>query len=185
MPGRTPDAIARRASVLGIASAKNPYWTGEEDEILRKNYGWMSIKELQEKYLSNKSENAIKHRASRLGITSKKRQEWTKEELEIIKSYGEIPNEELQKDLPGRTLEAIAGKARSLGLGSTRSPAWTKEEDEIIKKTIITCQKKSYMKNICLTDQKNLLDGEQVSWALHRKGVRPGQMKKESQSRYC
>ena len=75
LPGRTVDAIVGRASDLGITSEKNPNWTKEEDEILREHYGKMPNKELQAKYLSDRTTKAIVSRAAILDSVYTRRKE--------------------------------------------------------------------------------------------------------------
>ena len=77
---------------------KGQDWTNEELEKLREHYGKMINKELQEKYLPNRTENAIRRKASELGITLAQKSAWTEEELEILREYyGKISNERLQR----------------------------------------------------------------------------------------
>lgn len=132
LPNRSEQSISRKASALGIASAKSLDWTEKDIEKLRENYDRMPIKKLQEKYLPNKSENAIKHKASRLGITSKKRP-WAKEEDKILRENYGMSTKELQEKLPGKTPQAIESRARKLGIAKKRNPDWTDKEDEILR----------------------------------------------------
>ncbi|MCM1150022.1 MAG: HNH endonuclease [Butyricicoccus sp.] len=107
-------------------------WTKEELEKLHEHYSKMPNKELQEKYLPNRTVKSIRQKASELGITLANRLGWTEEELEKLQEYyGKISIEELQKTyLPDRTVEAIVGKASGLGITLPKSPDWTEEELE-------------------------------------------------------
>lgn len=111
---------------------KGQDWTKEELEKLQEHYSKMSNKELQEKYLPNRTEHSIRWKASELGIASTGAPTWTKKELEKLQEYyGKVSNEELQKTyLPGRTVDAILGKASDLGITLAKSPDWTEEELE-------------------------------------------------------
>ncbi len=136
LPDKTASAISHRAKRLGIKSVQaKEAWTKENEEIIRKHYGTMSVKELREVFLPNRSEQAIRTKASELGLALVKNVVWTERELKKLqKYYGEISNEALQKTyLPDRTVEAIVGKASELGL-TVKTPDWTEEEDEILKK---------------------------------------------------
>ena len=111
---------------------KGQDWTKEELEKLQEHYGKMPNKELQRKYLPNRTPQSIRRKASELGIALAKRPEWNKEELEKLQeNYSKISIEELQKTcLPDRTVDAILGKASDLGLTLVKSPDWTEEEIE-------------------------------------------------------
>lgn len=109
---------------------KGQDWTKEELEKLQEHYGKMPNKELQRKYLPNRTPQSIRWKASELGIALAKRPEWNEEELEKLQeNYSKISIEELQKTyLPDRTVDAILGKASDLGLTLVKSPDWTEEE---------------------------------------------------------
>lgn len=69
LPSRTPRSIGRKASELGVKSAR--YWTPEEDEALRLHYqtkpkGWEGWR----KVLPNKTRRQMTERAWKLGIKS-------------------------------------------------------------------------------------------------------------------
>lgn len=95
---------------------KNYYWTDEDIQILKDNYG-IPYKEL-EKLLKNKySIKAIETKAIRLGLT--KPRDWTDEELNIIDTYySSIPLEEFLNMLPGRTYNSIIHMAQKRNLNS-------------------------------------------------------------------
>ena len=82
LPSRTPCSIERKASALGVRSAR--FWTSEEDRILRLYYetkpkGWGGWR----KVLPNKTRRQVTERAGRLGIKSPRRGRlggWTDED---------------------------------------------------------------------------------------------------------
>ena len=77
---------------------KGQDWTKEELEKLQEHYGKMPNKELQKKYLPNRTPQSIRTKASELGIALAKRPDWTEEEREKLQEYyGKISNEELRK----------------------------------------------------------------------------------------
>ena len=115
---------------------KGQDWTKEELEKLQEHYGKMPNKELQEKYLPNRTPSAIMSKANKLRIVATSNQPWTDEEDNTIrKHYSAMPAAELWKEyLPYRSKGAIIARAHHLGVAAAKSPSWTDEEDNTIRK---------------------------------------------------
>ena len=115
---------------------KGQDWTKEEVEKLQEHYGKMPNKELQEKYLPNRTTSAIMSKANKLRIVATSNQPWTDEEDNIIrKHYGTMPATELwKKYLPYRSKYAILARAHHLGVAAAKSRPWTDEDDDAIRK---------------------------------------------------
>lgn len=115
---------------------KGQDWTKEELEKLQEHYGKMPNKELQEKYLPNRTTSAIMSKANKLRIVATSNQPWTDEEDNTIrKHYSTMPAAELwKKYLPYRSKGAIITRAHHLGVAAAKSPPWIDEEDNTIRK---------------------------------------------------
>lgn len=103
-------------------------WGPEQDGILLRHYGKMTVAELIAKYLPHRTESAIQSRASDLRLTTHvTHKPWTETENEIVREYyGTIPIQDLATMLPGRTARVIKLHAKSLGLelGQHNTLAW-------------------------------------------------------------
>lgn len=109
------NAIKRQALKMNLGS--NPFWTNEEDEILKNNYSYISLDALL-KLLPNRTKYAIVDRAVSLGIKSYHflKSRYTKEDEQYIKdNYLKLSNKELGAHL-GRQAESIQKRLVILGL---------------------------------------------------------------------
>lgn len=107
-------------------------WTEEEDKLLSKYYGHLSIEEIHNKYLLHRSKIAIQRRAQMLEITYKKNSPmWTNEENEILRKYYPIEGLKVEERLENRTKRAIMAQISRLKL---KFGKWTDEEIGILKK---------------------------------------------------
>ena len=115
---------------------KGQDWTKEELEKLQEHYGKMPNKELQEKYLPNRTTSAIMSKANTLRIVATSNQPWNDEEDNTIrKHYSTMPVAELwKKYLPYRSKGAILARAHHLGVTAAKSPSWNDKEDNTIQK---------------------------------------------------
>lgn len=158
LPDRTTSAIYQRCQRLEtmlandkpIKSAPAP-WTAAEDNILQAYYSTIPAKEIQEKYLPNRTVMAIQQRHKRLELTQLPREpgeqpetppaRWTKEEDDILTQHENLTFQEIQAQyLPHRTLSAIHQRSQRLGMvrlqrekPETPPTPWTPEEDEILR----------------------------------------------------
>ena len=104
------------------------YWTKAEEDIIRQNYGKVSLACLQ-KLLPNRSIDAIRdHATKRLQLRVSK--EWTEEELEILYTYYASEGSKITNRLPNRKWRAITTQACLLGIHTKNY--WTEEEIQIL-----------------------------------------------------
>lgn len=107
-------------------------WTEEEDKLLSKYYGHLSIEEIHNKYLLHRSKIAIQRRAQVLEIIYKKNSPmWTNEENEILRKYYPTEGLKVEERLENRTKVAIIAQISRLKL---KFGKWTDEEIGILKK---------------------------------------------------
>ena len=109
-------------------------WTKEEDNILIKNYGKLSYKDMTRLFNRKKTADMIKSRAAYIGITNSRI--WTKEDIDIlVNNYSNITFSELQSKLPHKTRASIIGKARTMGLYSLfyKTHKYTKYEEDYLR----------------------------------------------------
>ena len=109
-------------------------WTEEEDNILREYYGNLSINEIHNKYLLNRSKASIQQRAKILGITYKENSPiWSSEEIEILEKYYPIEGLKVENRLKGRTRNSILKKV-SMRKIKAQDNSWNEEEIRLLKK---------------------------------------------------
>lgn len=127
---RTVDAVVGKVADPDIWAAKRSAWSKEEEEIVLKHHGTMSVKELQRKYLHNRTISAIQWKAHDLDITSRKVLPWSEnEDIIVLKRYGTMPVKELQeKYLFNKSIQAIRTRAHRLGVASKRNLTRANEE---------------------------------------------------------
>lgn len=80
----------KKSRIYDLASKRNVkkekyYWTSNEDEILKNNYGILTIIEIKHLLNDNRTETSIMCRASFLGLTNS--HHWSESELNILKTY--------------------------------------------------------------------------------------------------
>lgn len=111
-----------------------PRWTDEEDAVLQEWYGQLSVRELRQRFLPQRSVAGICARAERLELTGATRNAWTAPELASLKKfYGRVPITELLRDhLPGRSASAVHTRAHALGLSNKASAHWAPWEVEVL-----------------------------------------------------
>lgn len=136
--------------VSKLTKSNYNFWTDEEIDILKKNYGRKqngSVKKC-EKLLPRHPKDSIVKKAKELGLDNQAK--WTKKEENIIKkNYGKMSNKELLEQLPNRTMESLKTKAQNLEV-SKDYKRWAKQEDEILldcftkngRNYVDACQKK-------------------------------------------
>lgn len=109
-------------------------WTEEENNVLRKYYGNLSIKEIHNKYLLNRSEVSIQKRAQILGITYKEKSPiWSNEEIEILEKYYPIEGLKVENRLKGRTRNSILKQVSKRKI-KAQDNSWNEEEIQLLKK---------------------------------------------------
>ena len=108
-------------------------WTTQEVELLKNNYGKISLNELK-LLLPRFNSKAIYQKAKSLGLVIKKsKSTWSSKQVEILKEYyGKLPIEELQKTkLPDKSISQIYNYAFKIGLKKVNP--WPKEYIDILK----------------------------------------------------
>ena len=113
---------------------KAMYWSEEDTEILRNNFGKLSYTNMVDIFSEYKTIDEIKRRAIYIGLTSSR--EWSSDEIEIlIKNYPTKPMNEVLLMLPNRTRSSILGQARIQNLKSWfyLCNIYGPEEDEYLK----------------------------------------------------
>ena len=108
-------------------------WSEEEDNILIKYYGNLTIEEIHNRYLHNRSTLAIQKRAQVLGITYKNITIWTDEDIKYLREhFGKDSIDSIALEL-NKSISSVRFMASKLKLSSPKRP-WTKSEDEIVIK---------------------------------------------------
>ncbi len=120
-----------------LALMSDPYWSKEEDEILRANIKPRMTAALYEEMtalLPKRTAEAIQKRAGILGLNGREH-EWSDKELLLLKEKaGSLTMAELRIELPDKTDVAIKSKAKTLGLKiKPTHNYWTNEEVRIIR----------------------------------------------------
>ena len=117
IPGRSCDAIQRKADKLGIEHNRRIFeeW---EDELIRKYYpteGYAVYKRL-----NGKTKSQCAARAGNLGVLVISRS-WTEEEIEILKKYYPKEGTKVKSRLNNRTKQAVMYQVVKLGLKFERN----------------------------------------------------------------
>ncbi|KZX00050.1 hypothetical protein JL49_13190 [Pseudoalteromonas luteoviolacea] len=101
LSGRTTSAIQSRINTLGIAKNRRA-WSDEELQTVKDFYPYMSAKDVQQKYLPNRSPLSIKQQAGKLGVVNLVRNNLTG------KRYGQLVVESYagHKEYGGRSQSA-------------------------------------------------------------------------------
>ena len=145
LPSRTIFAIREKARTLNLVTrmpnAETIPWTDADIGILKKYYGTMTAKQLQEKYFSNRTVVSITARAQKLGIKKTPGQStkngvkhtnravWKKEDVDILtENAPDMPIENLMELLPGKTEKQIRSKLNMLRL-TDKTPQYFSEKD--------------------------------------------------------
>lgn len=93
----------------------NKPWTSEEDDLLRRVYGTVPVKDLPS-VVPGRTRAACSGRAQKLGIRPPKEPAWSETDLEVLRQrYGRVSPRKIAKEL-GRTPEAVHIKATRLKL---------------------------------------------------------------------
>lgn len=108
-------------------------WTDEEDNILSKHYGNLSVEQIHNGYLHNRSISAIQKRAQILGIIYKNRTIWTDEDTKYLKEHFLKDSIDSIAIELNKSISSIRQKASQLKISNTKRH-WTKDEDEIVIK---------------------------------------------------
>ena len=131
LPDRSVKAIERRAARMGLVREngrpgnKKPYakrppctrWSVEELAILAEYGPDMPAKELQEKYLPDKTVVQIRTKLRNESITDPVDKAWTDDEVRILReNAGRMDVRSMAALLPDRTVVAIRNKAVKLGI---------------------------------------------------------------------
>jgi len=117
--------------MINLYHMKSPYWTAEEDAILKEIFPVEGASVSLQSRL-NRGKQGIRHRAKRLGLI-RGHDRWTTTEDAILKRYyHEMTINELMPLLgSNRSWTAISIRAQRLGLGE--NVKWTTEEDDVIR----------------------------------------------------
>ena len=135
LPGRSVDAISKRANTLNLK--KNNTWTNSEVDILIKLYP--QIGGDVSRHIPNHSRDACTDKANRLGIRCYPSR-WTEEEDKILKDNYPDKGKDVQKLIPWRSVNACVSRAKALNLKKRVRKSrgceshWSKEEDTILRK---------------------------------------------------
>ena len=132
--GLNKEQLVQLASKMGfhrstVAGAK---YSIEEDNILKKYAGKLTVKDIQNQFLPHRSVSSIRTRMEylRLIVCTK----WTDSEIDILRqNYEVMPIEQLMSLLPGRTYNAISIKGRQLGFRAYHNNTYTEKEEEFLK----------------------------------------------------
>lgn len=90
---------------------KAMYWSDEDTQKLRDNFGILAYKEMESLFNPPKTADEIKRRAIYIGLTSSPF--WSDEEIQtLVNNYPYKPLDEIMKLLPNRTQSAILGQAK-------------------------------------------------------------------------
>lgn len=117
-------------------SPKRPWaeWTLREDRLLERHYGSMSARELQRRFLKERSLHAVRMRAKGLGLSRRiVHRAWAARERALVRRDYLRPGglKRLVQAL-GRTHVTISSEARRLGLYRRRDDSWTAQEDAVL-----------------------------------------------------
>lgn len=110
------------------------FWTREEEDFLRENYGKMSYREIAEKLNNRHTVGGVSTKAIDMKLVHPPNL-WSNEENETLKTYYPIlPSKELDCLLPNRTHDAIIIHAGILGLQSyvTLNERYSDEQKQFI-----------------------------------------------------
>lgn len=113
---------------------KAMWWSEEDTEILRENYGKISYNQMVNLFSNPKSVDEIRRRAIYIGLTSSRN--WSEDEKKIlIDNYPNKPFNEILTLLPNRTESSIRGQAKTLNLKSFYylSRKYTQEEEDYLR----------------------------------------------------
>lgn len=150
-------------------------WTEEEVEILKKYFGVIPLKEIQRKYLPNKTYKELRIKTSHWIRPDLDSIPWSEDEIEVLKKYYSILDiKTLQKYLPNRDVCSIQKKANSLGLykknrvtdaNQPRKPMlWTEDEINILKDKYFIYTAKDIQKNFL--PNRNVSNIQAKAWEL-------------------
>jgi hypothetical protein len=149
-PDRNYQAVARKASKLGITKSDNfkkklctDTWTEEECAILMANYATSSAEEMCI-LIPGRCYKVISNKAWRLGLRKyvidsdipKKR--WRENEIKLLtENYPVAQLVKLKEMFPDRKISSISSKANSLGLRRECRRVWTDDEIDYLKRNYV------------------------------------------------
>lgn len=137
---KTYSSIIKRAGLLNLKQDYIP-WTEEEISYLNEYYPTdISLDEIHEKYIPNRTIQEITGKANSIGLLRKdKPREWTDEEIERLKKYYNTYSVDvlIEKFFPDRKIGQIAKKKEELGLVVTNrfkngELYWTEDKLELL-----------------------------------------------------
>ena len=131
-PGKSKSTLHSQAHKMGI-KMEDYYWSLDDENILRKFYGTISLKTIQNKLSKKYSLKAISTKAIKMGLA--KSREWTQHEVNImLENYSKVDVTAMAQLLPDRTVDAIKLKAEKLGLKSLFAieQEYTEEQKQFI-----------------------------------------------------
>lgn len=137
---KTYSSIIKRAGLLNLKQDYIP-WTEEEISYLNEYYPTdISLDEIHEKYIPNRTIQEITGKANSIGLLRKdKHREWTDEEIERLKKYYNTYSVDvlIEKFFPDRKIGQIAKKKEELGLVVTNrfkngELYWTEDKLELL-----------------------------------------------------
>ena len=119
LSGRTPGAIACRASRLGVRTLHRgdarPLWTREDDELLRQHYSSGGPRAAAS-VLPHRTIAAIKSRAGVLCLKSNAPSAWAPKEEAVLRNELDRRTYREIAELLGKTMPSVKNKAQALGL---------------------------------------------------------------------
>lgn len=132
---RRVSALFYYSNILGeriMIKIKN--YTTEELNYIKKNYNYMTVKQLSEKL--DKPYNSVNNAVRKMGLIKQKHNKWTDSEIAFLKeNYIEMTSEEISKHVD-HSIDAINAMRDRLGL--IRNKTWTEEEIEYLKENFET-----------------------------------------------
>lgn len=106
------------------------FWSEQEEDILRDNWGKKNIDELVT-MLPGRTAEAIYHKARQWGLTKKHPNYSATEDQILIEHYSKLSDEELMELLPGRSADSIRTRASRLEL--KKESLYTEAEDNFLR----------------------------------------------------
>lgn len=118
LKGRTNKECITRANYLGISYINKNAWSECEDNILREFYGKMTMQEISDKFLDNKSRFQIQKRIKALNLKNPNpsSRSWSLEEDNYLnENFGSMSVKNIALAL-GRSTASVYGRVTKLGL---------------------------------------------------------------------
>lgn len=107
--------LKRKLKKTGAPEPSEP-WTGDEENVLIRCAGRLTVNEIHTRYLKNRTTRAIQSKMRMLGLSDARPPKWTEQEREIIARNYKKPGTVLQDLLPGRSYGAIRNQLTAMRL---------------------------------------------------------------------